>query len=177
MGRSDCNIRELRVAGAREVPVRIEGMAAAPRRWIGNAHADEDIVGMAFLASGATCRWVKSAERGPHPQIDIRLSSYDDTHRDVQVGVSVGGAGMLGRCLLEREGDSFRVEPTTCSTGTIVLLTTVEGDPRTDLLALFLASSDVKFGRNRLWHLREGLVGGLAERLASLFTHGRTGQL
>ena len=51
MESDDHTVGQLRVLGAKDLRVVIDGSCAKPRDWIGNAHADEDIVGMVFAVT------------------------------------------------------------------------------------------------------------------------------
>jgi hypothetical protein len=170
-------LRGLHLPGARKVPVELDGAFARARQWVGNARAEEDIVGMVFLATESHCEWAKGAQEGACLAVHVALLPYDNAHRDVQVSVQVGGDGLRGRSLCGTANDTFRLERTQATTGTVFTLTQLPGEPRMEALALLLARSDVQFGRNRLWHLREDLALQLQAPLRSLFTRGRTGAI
>lgn len=166
-----------RIPGAKELQVALTGRMRGHRAWSGRAVASEPIVGMAVLVAGSKGSWVKSAQRELELPMDLQLSSYDEGNRDVQVVAGVGGDFVYSRCLLAAKEQALRVEPGTCRTGGPTLLAVVEGDPRIEIHALFLARADVKFGRNRLWHLRPTLAEAVEEPLRSALTHGRTGDM
>jgi len=166
-----------RIPGTKELPVALTGQMTGQRRWSGTAVAEEPIVGMTSLVAGPKCNWVKAAERESELSISLQLTSYDVGHRDVQVAGGVGGDFVYSRCLLATREQTFCVEPSPCRTGGPTILAVIEGDPRIEIHALFIARSDVKFGRNRLWHLRPALAEAVEEPLRSALTRGRTGEL
>lgn len=166
-----------RVPGTKELPVTLTGQMTGRRRWSGRAAAQEPIVGMSIVVAGPKCHWVKSGQREPELPIDVQLPAYDEGDRDVQVAAGVGGNFVYSRCVLVGREQPLCVEPHPGRTGGPILLAVVEGDPRIELHALFIALSDVKFGRNRLWHLRPELAANIEEPLRSVLTRGRTGEL
>jgi hypothetical protein len=168
---------QARIPGTKELQVTLTGEMRGHRSWSGRAVADEPIVGMSILVAGPKGSWVKSAHREPELRMDLQLSSYDEGHRDVQIVAGVGGDSVYSRCLLAAKEQALRVEPGSCRTGGPTLLAVVEGDPRIEIYALFIARADVKFGRNRLWHLRPTLAEAVQEPLRSALTRGRSGEL
>lgn len=166
-----------RIPGAKELAIALTGQMMGQRRWNGSAVAEEPIVAMTILAAGRKRTWVKAAQPESKISMSLQLSSYDDGHRDVQVAAEVGGDFVYSRSLLAAREQTFRVEPGSCRTGGPTLLAVIEGAPRIEIYAFFIARSDVKFGRNRLWHLRPTLAEAVEEPLRSVLTRGRTGEM
>ena len=58
--------------------------------------------------------------------------------------------------------------------GTAIRLLQLSGEPSIEAFALLLSRSDVRFGRNRLWRLRDELLRNVNEPLRSVLSRGRT---
>lgn len=148
------------------------------RRWKGLVKADELIVAVAFVLREGRTSWSKSQPaRGPELEVDLLLGHHDAGGLDVQVNFSAGSGQVISRCLLESV--EFRPDLFTDrlkATGSVVQLGGPFGSPEITLSLLVLAASDVKVGRNRLWHLRPAVSTGLSEPYLGVLTHGRSGE-
>lgn len=163
-----------------KLSVVIEGSwnEARPADWRGTARADASIVAVTLLGRPESGCWCKS-EPGliDGQRVRLLLGRYDKLGRDVKVIFGAGG---------QRDGRTMmpdaRYRPdiparTVCTTGSFVRFAIVAGEPAVPCWLLFLAASDVKVGRDRLWHLRKDLREGVAEPLRSILAYGRTGTL
>lgn len=122
--------------------------------------------------SWALARRLEECEIG----IRLALAPYDEAGLDVQVNVFIGGGIRRWRCTVPTAAYLPDMPPATLiETGTVALLATIEGDPKIDLLALFLAQRDTMGARNRIWHLRQCFRDGLPPQLQEALTYGRTG--
>jgi len=162
------------------VPVSISGEWIEPikeRRWVGQASAQEDIVAVAFLRDMDCVSWVK-CDRGPALRVRLTLFNYDSDGQDVQVNLNVGDSYLRGRLIVSARDYRPDLQTThACRTGEIMALSTVVGESVVEAAVMFLAVSDVQFGRNRIWHIRTELGEGLREPLAGILTGGRAGVL
>lgn len=173
-------IEGLTVPGVARFPVTFSGSwPALPKRdWRGVACAPEPIVAVTFLRWQHHVEWGLSS-RSEDCEIETRLAifPYDQAGLDVQVSVSIGGGGPRYRCTVPTATYQPDMPPASpVETGTVALLATIEGDPKIEFLGLFIARSDTKGGRNRIWHLRECFREALPTELLEPLTYGRTGQ-
>jgi hypothetical protein len=149
------------------------------RDWRGDARSTDPVVGVVFCRQGTRVTWCKSERANPEGQpVRLFLGNYDSAGRDIQVNFSVGDGNVRLRTLVESPEyqPSIRL-PITGVTGILLPFATVEGSHPIDLFVLFLAGSDVKVGRNGLWHLRPNLVDSVPEAFRRLLVYGRTGEL
>ena len=198
-------IEGVTVQGVARLPVTIIGGLSTPvmpdlRRlqlWEGSAASREPIAAIAFLRyDKREVAWARSERRhhrwhwlpvGTLPLTDqvleIRLTFSPDDERGLRVGIHFGiGGGITGagsggaQCALPTPG-YLRDMPVASKveTGTVTRLATIEGDPKVEFLALFLARRDTKGGRNRNWHLRRSLRDGLQPQMQEVLAYGRSG--
>lgn len=161
-----------------DVSVSGEWRAGATRDWLGQARGPEPIVAISFAVKGGRVSWCKSGRATPEGQpVRLLLGHYDSAMRDVQVNFSVGDGGVVSRTVVD--SPTYRPSifpPMTITTARFTPFTTVEGASPVQLFALFLVGSDVKVGRNRLWHLRPKLAESVPTDFRKLLTYGRTGE-
>lgn len=164
----------------RQIDVSVSGewQAGATRDWRGQARAPEPVVAISFAVKGAQVSWCKSERANPVGQpVRLLLGHYDSAMRDVQVNFSVGKGGVVSRTVVDSPTYRPKFQATmTVATASFIQFTTVEGSQPVQLFALFLAGSDVKVGRNGLWHLRPKLVESVPVDFRNLLTYGRTGE-
>jgi hypothetical protein len=157
------------------------------REWQGLARADEPLVAVLFARVADTIEWHKSdrpPRRDPADAVAVHtldvslgitagpgqpLASLDArTHRaHANVTISVPGGG-LAPAIPDQHATS---------TGVLLDLVAFDGTPRVTFALLFLAASQVKVGRNGLWHVRRALAPALHEPLRTILTRGRHGSL
>ncbi len=174
-------IEGLTIPGAARLPVTFSGAwPALPKRdWRGIASAPEPIVAVTFLRWQHHIEWGLS-NRSEDCEIETRLAifPYDQAGLDVQVSVSIGGGGPRSRCAVPTATYQPEMPPASpVETGRVSLLATIEADPRIEFLGLFIARSDTKGGRNRIWHLRPCFHDSLPPQLKEALTYGRTGMI
>ena len=130
------------------------------RDWHGEARASEPIVAVSFAEAAGVVLWCKSQRPQADAQpVRLLLGSYDAGDRDVQVNFSIGDGHVIFRTEVESPS-YFPPIPAVlmARTGELVRIVPVDGSRKVDLYALFLAGSDIKVGRNGLWHLRKDLI-------------------
>src|SRR5262245_1522127 len=146
----------------RNVEVSISGAwrEGRHRDWQGEARASEPLVAVTFAETAGVVSWCKSQRPRPDAQsVELRLGNYDSSHRDVQVSFSIGEGQVVSRTKVDSPSYLPPIPAAlTARTAELVHIVSVEGSRRVDLYALFLAGSDIKMGRNGLWHLRRNLV-------------------
>jgi hypothetical protein len=165
----------------RRIGVSVSGawQPGETRDWRGQAQSQEAVVAVIFSRRGTGVLWCKSERANPAGQpVRLLLGPYDSLGRDVQVNFSIGGGHVLSRTLVESATYRPPIQPqTTGETGIVLPFASVEGSQHVHLLVLFLAGSDVKAGRNGLWHLRPHLVASVPDAFRAPLVHGRTGEL
>ena len=166
----------------RHFPVAISGewLRARTRDWRGEVRAEEPIVAVSFCIRGRDVSWCKSDPADHSHPIRLLLAHYDSGGRDVQVNFSVGetDGSVRTRTLLPSAAYRPAIRPShSAGTSTLVPYATVEGSHPVQVLVLFLASSDVKLGRNRLWHLRTNLLDSVPAVFRTVLARGRAGEL
>ena len=136
-----------------------------------------DIVALALIQRSSGFSWAKSGMSSPAPPIEFYWGAYADP-TDVHVGYAFdGGGGVQGRMRIGNVGEPpLRFLRTSYVTGRIEPMAVYEGKPDHVCWILFLARSDVSFGRNRLWHLRKHLVEAMPAPWGGILSRGRCGR-
>jgi hypothetical protein len=138
--------------------------------------SNTEIVALTILRCGKTLDWAKSSSSSSATSIRTGIGQYDLVGLDVQAWLSVGSGGTGIRTTVPSAAyvpdilDNQVIE-----TGRLVAFTRVAGSPEIDLGLLLLARIDVKFRRNRLWHIRKELASGVDDTLARILRYGRSG--
>lgn len=165
----------------RSLPVTISGdwFENPKYKWKGNAISSEPIVAVVFLRHGNIIEWCKSSSASSKSlEVTLWISRYNEIDLEVQVGFSVGDADRRFASFLESANykPDIKAEITT-NTGEILKFTQVEGKPKISFGVVFIARSDVKFGRNSIWHLRENTDVLLPDEVKRISEKGRVGQI
>ena len=175
------NLEEFSSDALLQVDVSVSGewRAGKTRDWRGEARSHEPVVAVTVCRRGGHVSWCKSERANPSGQpVRLLLGHHDSSGRDVQVNFSVGEGQVVSRTLVESPAYRPVIRPQIAgATGALMLFVTVEGSHQVDLLVLFLAGSDVKVGRNGLWHLKPQLLKSVPEAFRELLARGRTGKL
>jgi hypothetical protein len=164
----------------RSLPVTISGdWLENPRyKWKGSAISSEPIVAIVFLRHGNIIEWCKSSSPSSQSlEVSLWISRYNEINLEVQVGLSVGNGDRRYASFLESANYRPSIEAEIIiNTGEILKFTTVESRPKISFEVIFIARSDVKFGRNRIWHLRENTTILLSDEVKRILEKGRVGQ-
>jgi hypothetical protein len=130
-------------------------------------------------ASEGRISWCKSAPATDDGlSITLLLGQFDDTGLDLQVNLSVGDGHARTRCTVASPDYLPSIATSSRAlTGVRFTLTTIEASPEVIVATLFLAATDVKVGRNRLWHLDADHGAGVPEDLRKLLSYGRSGEI
>jgi len=160
-----------------EMTVAGEWLPAPKRDWRGVIQSAETVVAIAFLRVGGHTAWCKSDRGSLHGlEVSVMLDRYDNFGLDVSASFSIGNNGPRWRTLVESANYFPKIiAPKTFLTGQLIDFAKVEGNPRIDLNALFIARKDVRVGRNGLWHLRKELVEFFPESFRKILAYGRSG--
>jgi hypothetical protein len=164
----------------RRIDITITGdWIEGPRRsWEGLAVASEPIVAVSFCVSGNQALWCKSQPGKPDGQpVRFGLGEFDDIGCEVNVNFRIGQGGIRS-WPTKVASSTYRPEikrSISASTCNLVPFTTIHGYYTYDLVMLFLAASDTKVGRKRLWRLRPHLVDSVPLPYRKLLTRRRNG--
>ena len=160
--------------------VRVDGswQESRMRDWKGIAISTEPLVALVLLRFENKVEWCKSERGNPDGQpVRLLLSPYDSEKLDVQINFSVGGGHVRSRSIVS--SDTYKpklLELNNISTGVFYKMFDVKGSRNIELYSLFLAASDVKVGRNGLWHIRKEHQENVEEPLARILSFGRNGE-
>lgn len=145
-------------------------------RWDGAFEGASALTGLAILSLGQRLSWVKSVPPTVRPAVRFAAHGWAGHPGSVSATGSFHGAYLPSMPIhISNE------PPASCVTGPLEGRT---GTPhvvmRLDELVfavVLLPASAIKVGRNRLWHLREGLASQLPPTLQRLLTRGRSGEV
>ena len=160
------------------LPVLVTGgWDQSSHRWKGVARASEALVAVVLLTARGETDWCKS-ERGRASELDLTLALFPfEDPEIVQVNMTAGGGGRRFATRVPAAGYRPVLLPELqVSTGDIVQLATVAGDPRVVVSVLLLAARDVVVGRKGLWHMRASLPNHLDESVLKILSGARTGR-
>jgi hypothetical protein len=145
-------------------------------RWDGAFESVNPFVGIAVLAIDQRLYWVKS-----QPPVARAVVSFSAHGWAARPGcVSVAGA-FHGAYLPSMPVEISDEPPASCVIGSSPtstgMLHVVARLGRVAFAVVLLPGSAVRVGRNRLWHLREGIASQLPPELHRLTTRGRSGKV
>lgn len=166
------------IQGAVRVPVSCSGewVPTPERRWKGTLTSTTEIVALTALRRGKTLDWAKSGSSSCSTPLSMGIGLYDLLGVDVQVWLSVGNGGARSRTTVPSATYAPDIlDSQVIQTGRLVAFTRITGSPQIDLGLLLLARIDVKFRRNRIWHIRKELASGVDDTLARILSDGRSG--
>jgi hypothetical protein len=162
--------------GLLRAPCRLSGSWASPERalWTARASCEHAVVCMSFMISNGTAHWSKSARLAADSDA-VRISLGFDRTDSAHVTIGCGSIGLPAR--LAQAGARPALEDTiTIETGVLWPLCRFDSQPAVEILVLFLAAPNVKWGRNRLWRLRLAEAEAIGEPLRSALIGGRSGE-
>jgi hypothetical protein len=143
--------------------------------WEGRLSAASALTGMVFLHAESTLHWAKAAHASQDLSLRVSLHGSADYQR-TRITFAAG--------LDDAFVPSVPVEAGFCHPSECLVATDVVPVGRIARLAsaggrafyiLLLASESVRFGRNRLWRLRDSIAGRLPPDLRELLTRRRAG--
>lgn len=145
--------------------------------WDGHFESPDPLTGIAFLRTKSGVYWAKAAHASPTFPVRVSLhahASYTAGHLTFATGL---GDVVLPGVPVPTSSDlpsACLVAPHRVPAGRVVCIA------KTDATAFFvvlLQSGSVKFGRNRLWRLRDPLASNLPQGVRELMTRRRAGVL
>lgn len=143
--------------------------------WHGRVESADAVTGMAFLRTGTDVCWVKAADASPTLAVNLSLHAWAE-HLADRMTFAAG----LGNAVLP--GMSVRASPALprgclVAPGAIPVgrLARIARTDEVDFLVALFPGQAVKFGRKRLWRLRDELASQLPEDVRELMSRGRTG--
>ncbi len=149
--------------------------------WKATVEGPESFVTLLYGELSGKLRWAKVEKRVARPlSLAVTFMPWGPRWPG-QFWVTLGaeGNGSLGihKVTLVGNPDPSRVPVADgpAATGLPVELLRVEGSPVRALGALFLAKSDVRFGRKGLWSIHPRIAGVIGEPLATVLRRGRSG--
>jgi hypothetical protein len=145
-------------------------------RWDGAFEGASPLVGLALLSLGKRLYWVKSHPPTVQPAVGFSAHGWAAHPGSVSVTGSFHGAYLpsMPINISNEPPASCVMGPLEGRTGTPHVVMRL--DELVFAVVLFPASA-IKVGRNRLWHLREGLASHLPPNLQRLLTRGRSGEV
>jgi hypothetical protein len=162
-------------SGLLRVPLVLSGGWASARRdlWIARASCQQAVVCVSFQVCDGVGHWAKSSRLAADTEaIRIGLGVNPDDPADVTIG-----CGWIAQPVRLAAAGARPVLPEKIvgETGVLWPLCRFDGCPAIELHFLFLASSDVSWGRNRLWRLHPSRVTGVCESYRAVLAAGRSG--
>jgi hypothetical protein len=145
------------------------------RWWRGTLTCPDEISGIAFLLTEKRIDWAKAPTASSTLPVAASLHAYANHVREhATFTAQLGGAILLGvPVLVQNDFDAVcSIEPSTLTTGQIQIL----AQTNTAVFAvLLLPRMLLKFGRNRLWHLRQEFTTTLPPDICQFLTLQRAG--
>ncbi len=176
MTRTDEQNKNLRL-----LPIIISGdwIENINHEWKGIAISSEPIVAVVFLKHGNITEWCKtSSVSSKSLDFTLLISRYNEINLEAEVSLSVDNGNRRYAMFLKSANYKPKIkDEIIVNTGEILKFTMVDGKPKIFFEIIFFALTDVKFGRNRIWHLRENTNVLLCDELKRILGKGRVGQL
>jgi hypothetical protein len=143
--------------------------------WEGELTSIDPFTGMVFLLSGTGVYWAKAAHVSCTLPVRVSLHAYAGYDGDgVMFFANVGGAGAPS-VTVSASTEAPRgilVAPSIIPMGRVVCLARAD---ETAFFVVLIQGRFVKFGRNRLWRLRETLASRVPDDVRELMTRCRAG--
>src|SRR5262249_6430641 len=147
--------------------------------WDGHLTAASPFTGMALLHTDSGIHWAKAAHASQ--ELSVRVSLHGHGHADHETDRMTFAVGLDDVLLPSVAVEASFAHPSEClvatdhiPAGRVACLARTGG--RSFFVVLF-ASESVKFGRNRLWRLRDPIANQLPSDLGALLTRRRAGVL
>jgi hypothetical protein len=175
---------DFRILGAAQLPVTISGeWTETPHRmWRGTAAAPEQLVALVVVAVDEVVHWVKSNSAiAMDMQLILHPAPVPQNHTvDWHRVYSHWHIAHVGHSLpmITVQDPAYRPvisEKQSTVTGEMTRFAAIQGQPQIGFGVLFLARSDVKFGRKRIWRLKQPLISNIEEPWARILTIHRVG--
>lgn len=142
--------------------------------WSATAACEQPIVRVSLLISDGTAQWSKSTRLGPEAEA-VRLALGVDPADRAHVIIACGPASPPVR-LAAPDVRPPLADEITIETGVVTTLCRFDSAPVVEIAVLFLATSDVRFGRNRLWRLAPSRATHVEEPLRGILCGGRSSE-
>lgn len=162
--------------GLSSLPCIVRGDWTSSERslWIGRVECEQAIVCVDFLVSEGKAHWSKST-RLQHDSDLIRVALGVSPTDPGHVTIAGSGIGLPARLARPRARPDMPVTAE-LRTGHLFRICGFDSAPTMEIFVLILATSDVRWGRNRLWRLRLPLAGLVGEPFGSILNGGRSGE-
>jgi hypothetical protein len=152
-------------------------MDVIDRWWRGTLNCSSEISGVDFLVTEKCLHWVKSPVASFNLSVSVSLHAYANyMQQHATFTGHLGGAGLPGVPVHVEKGfeEVCSVRPDTFTTGQVACLAQAG---ETVFAVLLIPRTLLKFGRNRLWHLRNEIASSLPSDIGNLLSHQRAGSL
>lgn len=156
-------------------PVVLAGRWETSERlvWSATAASPRPIVAVSFVICDGIAHWTKST-RLAADSVAVRLALGVDPADRARVIVACGAAAPPVR-LATADWRPCLPDLITIETGVVTRLCRFDSAPPVEIAVLFLATADVRFGRNRLWRLPPARAATFEEPLRGLLAGARAG--
>jgi hypothetical protein len=145
--------------------------------WEGRLRGPSAFTGMAFMQAESGLHWAKAAHTSEELSVRVSMHGYANDNG----GRITFAAGLDDVFLPGVPADRPLEQPSACLLATDAIrlgrVTCLARAGDTAFFVLLFASDSVKFGRNRLWRLRDSIVDNLPPDLRELLTRRRAGLL
>lgn len=145
--------------------------------WVGRLSGATLITGMALLHTESGVHWAKAAHASEELRVQVSLRGYADWDPDrMNFAAGLDDAFPLSGPIEARfkHPSDCLVAAEVIPVGRVVCIARAGG---TSFFVVLFARDSVKFGRNRLWRLRDSIADHLPSDLAELLTRRRAGFL
>jgi hypothetical protein len=161
--------------GLLRIPLVLSGAWASASRdlWIAKASCQQAVVCISFQVCGGVGYWAKSSRPAADMEA-IRISLGVNPADPADVTIGCGWIAEPVR-LAEAGARPALPEKIAIETGVLWPLCRFDASPAIELHLLFLAPSDVRWGRNRLWRLNPSRATGVCESYRGVLAAGRSG--
>jgi hypothetical protein len=145
--------------------------------WDGRLISPDPLTGMAFLLTQSGLHWAKAAHASQELTVDVSLHAYTERRsKHMTFAARLDDAHLPGVPVATNSAkpDDTVVVTNPVPTGRVACLARCDGNA---FLVLLFPSQSIKFGRNRLWRLRDSIARGLPPHISELLTRRRAGVL
>jgi hypothetical protein len=172
----------LNAATLTRLPVRLKGGRRDEARgwhWAGRWEAEVPLVGLVMCEQAGVIHWARSHHRASRAGLEVLLHC---TTRNLRLWAYCGLGPPSGRAFVQGYTDQNKpelpwIEGGAGSTGEVLRLARIAGEPALSLHVLLVARDDARSRRLGLWGVKPRLLEGVEEPWKSVLRYGRTGQI
>jgi hypothetical protein len=158
-----------------QIPPVLSGAWTSANRnlWTAKASCKQEVVCVSFQICEGIAHWAKSTRLAADTEaVRIGLGMTPSDPASVTIG-----CGPIAKPVRLAEPGARPVLPDKINiqTGIITPLCRFDSRPAIEVHVLFLASSDLRWGRNRLWRLHPSRLAAVSESCRTVLAGGRVG--